>query len=264
MKSILLLATIVTLTLPTLFSQPATAQGRSTVLTSGTTLADAKLTVEQLIERAESKNTAKDYQGAIKDYTLAIEMKPDNLAAIYIMRAKVYGYEFSEKAIADYTQAIKLAPNDVETYMARAFFYGVGSPEKAIADYTQAIKVSPKNPEPHARIGHLLARQGKHDEAIKAFTQSIQVIADPSSAYTLYDDRGLSYHANGNYQKAIADFNQSIQLEPMNASGHYYRGLSYKALGQKQEAIADFKRVLEVDKEHPEAEEIMKKIKELQ
>ena len=182
MKSLLLLATIATLTL---FSQPVSAQLKPTVLEPGTMLAAAKLTVEQLIERAESKKIAQDYQGAVKDYTLAIEMKPDNLAAIYIMRAKVYGYEFSEKAIADYTQAIKIAPNDVETYIARAFFYGVGSPEKAIADYTQAIKVSPKNPEPHARIGHLLARQGKHDEAIKLFTQSIQLLADPSWASTL-------------------------------------------------------------------------------
>ena len=180
-----------------LISQPASAQLKSTVLTSGTMLADAKLTVEQLIERAESKMTAQDYQGAIKDYT-------------------------------------------------------------------QAIELSPKNPEPYSRIAYIYVIQNNHGEAVKAFSQYLKMANADSISQKDYADRGLSYHAIGDYQNAISDFNQAIKIEPLYGSGYYYRGLTYQALGQKQEALADFKRVLEVDKEHPEAEEIMKTIKELQ
>ena len=197
MKTILLLTTIVTLTLPTLFSQPATAQPRSTVLTPGTMLAKAKLTVEQLIERAESKVTAQDYQGAI-------------------------------------------------------------------ADYKKALELNTKNPEPYSRMAYIYVIQANHGEAVKAFSQYLKMADAESISQKDYADRGLSYHAIGDYQNAISDFNQSIKIEPLYGSGYYYRGLTYQALGQKQEALADFKRVLEVDREHPEAEEIMKTIKELQ
>lgn len=266
MKTILLLTTIVTLTLPTLFSQPATAQGRSTVLTSGTMLADAKLTVEQLIERAESKVTAQDYQGAIKDYTLAIEMKPDKLAPIHMLRGNVHVMTNNDKlAFADFDQAVKLAPNDAETYMVRAFFFSTTlSPEKAILDYKKALELNPKNPEPYSWMGSIYAGQGNHGEAIKVFSQYLKMKDAEMIAPNHYNDRGLSYHAIGDYQNAIADFNQAIKTVPLYGSSYYHRGLTYQAMGQKQEALADFKRTLEVEKEHPEAEEIMKKIKELQ
>ena len=264
MKSLLLLVTVATLTL---FSQLASAQLKSTVLTSGTMLADAKLTVEQLIERAESKVTAQDYQGAIKDYTLAIGMKPDKLVSIHMMRGGAYMLLNDEKlAFADFDQAVKLAPNDAETYMVRAFFFSSNlSSEKAIADYKKALELNPKNPAPYSRIGFIYAsQQGNYSEAIKAFSQYLKTADSESISQQDYVERGLSYHAIGDYQNAIADFNQSIKIEPLYGSGYYYRGLTYLALGQKQEALADFKRTLEVDKEHPEAEEIMKKIKALQ
>ena len=266
MKIILLLTTIVTLTLPTLLSQPASAQPKSTVLTPRTMLAEAKLTVEQLIKRADSKVTAQDYQGAIKDYTLAIGMKPDKLAPIHMLRGSVHVMTNNDKlAFADFDQAVKLAPNDAETYRVRAFFFSSNLfSEKAIADYEKALALNPKNPEPYSRIAYIYVIQNNHSEAVKAFSQYLKMANAASISQKDYADRGLSYHAIGDYQNAIADFNQSIKIEPLYGSGYYYRGLTYQALGQKKEALADFKRTLEVDKEHPEAEEIMKKIKDLQ
>ena len=263
MKSLLLLATIVTLTLPTLFSQPATAQPRSTVLTSRIILAEAKLTVEQLIERAESKVTAQDYQGAIKDYTLAIQLKPDNIVKIYQLRAWAYALlNDQERALEDYNQAIKLAPNDPDAYKSRGFFHTF--PDKAIADYAKAQELDPKDPEPSIRQAAILVRQGKHGEAIKAYSKYFQLAEAESTSEKDYTDRGISYQAIGDHKNALADFNQSLKLGPNYGTGYYYRGLTYRALGQKKEALSDFKKALEVDKDLQTVFDVMKEIKELQ
>ena len=85
-----------------------------------------------------------------------------------------------------------------------------------------------------------------------------------------YADRGISYHAIGDYKNALADFNQSIQLEPLYASGYYRRALTYQAMGQKPQALADLKKAAEIYegmpefKDDPEVEEIKQKIKELE
>ena len=113
-------------------------------------------------------------------------------------------------------------------------------------------------------MGSIYAGQGNHGEAIQVFSQYLKMKDAEMIAPNHYNDRGLSYHAIGDYQNAIADFNQAIKTVPLYGSSYYHRGLTYQAMGQKQEALADFKRTLEVEKEHPEAEEIMKKIKELQ
>ena len=49
-----------------------------------------------------------------------------------------------EKAIADYTKAIELRPDDASAYNNRGIsFVALKNNEKAIADYTKAIKLKP-------------------------------------------------------------------------------------------------------------------------
>ena len=50
-----------------------------------------------------------------------------------------------EKAIADYTEAIRLDPKDAKAYYNRGVAYGEkGERDKAIADFTEAIRLNPK------------------------------------------------------------------------------------------------------------------------
>ena len=47
---------------------------------------------------------------------------------------------YDDKAIADYTEAIRLDPNHVEAYFSRGLVWGAKDDyDKAIADFTEAI-----------------------------------------------------------------------------------------------------------------------------
>ena len=51
-----------------------------------------------------------------------------------------------DKAIADFTEAIRLNPKDAEAYYNRGCAYGEkGDHDKAITDYTAAIQINPKD-----------------------------------------------------------------------------------------------------------------------
>ena len=57
--------------------------------------------------------------------------------------------------------------------------------------------------------------------------------------------RGLDAIARKDLDRAIADFDQVIRLDPKNVSAHYHRGWSWNRKGEFDRAIADF------DQTHP-------------
>ena len=53
-----------------------------------------------------------------------------------------------DKAIADYTESIRLNPQRAETYWGRGHAYAEkGEFDKAIADFTESIRLDPRHAE---------------------------------------------------------------------------------------------------------------------
>lgn len=65
------------------------------------------------------------------------------------------------------------------------------------------------------------------------------------SARELYN-RGVQKHQRGNYQGAISDYTQALQLAPNNkvlqADTYFNRGAAYKELGDNQRARDDLRQ----------------------
>src|SRR5580692_825115 len=65
---------------------------------------------------------------------------------------------------------------------------------------------------------------------------------NPKDAAASYSNRGNAYQRKGNLDRAIADYNQAITLDPKNAEAYYSRGYAYRAKGDTGRAIAYVKR----------------------
>jgi tetratricopeptide (TPR) repeat protein len=168
-------------------------------------------------------------------------------APYYRYRANAYANKGDyDRAIADYTEAIKLDPNDFLAYRNRGGVYHhiKGDFDRAIADYTQAIRLDPNDEYTFEVRGYAYAFKGEHDRAIADYTQAIKLNPNYSFAY---NNRGFAYFAKGDFDRAIADYTQAIRLDPNYSLAYNNRGLAYNRKGDSTRARADYRTALQLD-----------------
>src|SRR5438477_331433 len=114
------------------------------------------------------------------------------------------------------------------------------NPDQRIRKCTEYIErgafLAPEFSWAYMKRGTAYAQKKNHDRAIQDFDRSVQ--EDPKNASALMD-RGLSYAAQGNYDHAIEDLNESIRLDSSEALAYTIRGLLYNNKGDYDHAIQD-------------------------
>ena len=89
-----------------------------------------------------------------------------------------------DKAIADFTEAIRLDPRRAEAYWGRAHAYAKkGEFDKAIADFTEAIRLDPRHAEAYCGRAYAYAKKGEFDKAIADYTEAIRLNPKYAEAY---------------------------------------------------------------------------------
>jgi len=89
-----------------------------------------------------------------------------------------------------------------------------------------------------------------YDRAITEFTQAIQLNTNYAEAY---NNRGKAHSAKFNYDLAIADFTQAIRLVPNNAEVYSNRGEAYSDKEDYVRAISDIDQAIKLDPNNAEA-----------
>ncbi|WP_309228804.1 serine/threonine-protein kinase [Microcoleus sp. FACHB-831] len=65
--------------------------------------------------------------------------------------------------------------------------------------------------------------------------------------------QGVDKGKAGNYQGAIADYNQALKVKPDNSAAYYHRGAAYYSQGQRQQALDDFTQAIQINPQYAEA-----------
>jgi tetratricopeptide (TPR) repeat protein len=120
-----------------------------------------------------------------------------------------------DKAIAAYTDAIRLDPKYEPAYALRGIAWGKkGEYDKAIADFNEAVRLNPNNPNDYGARGMAWLEKGQYDKAIADCNDAIRLNSKDANAY---GTRGFAWRKKGEYDKAIADFNQAVTINPKDA-----------------------------------------------
>ena len=78
---------------------------------------------------------------------------------------------------------------------------------------------------------------GSVDKAIADWNEVLRL--NPKDAVACFH-RGLTYWNKGENDKSIADLTEAIRLDPKNGDSYYLRGLGYGKKGENDKAITDF------------------------
>jgi tetratricopeptide (TPR) repeat protein len=117
-----------------------------------------------------------------------------------------------DQAIADYSAAVRLDPNNANTFFKRGDAYlKKGDFDRAISDYGEVIRLDPKNANAFFGRGVAYAKKGDLDRAISDYSEVIRL--DPKNTIA-FANRGADYLKKGDFDRAIADSSEAIRLNP--------------------------------------------------
>ena len=138
------------------------------------------------------------------------------IADAYVTRGLAYQEQGNlDRAIADYNEAIRLNPKNVQAYINRGSAYsGRRDFKRALADLNQAIKLDPKAlwrlHQPGQRLrqaGRQRCRHRRFERGDPAQSEGSQRVLQPRSRV----------RARRDYDRAIADYDEAIRLRPDDA-----------------------------------------------
>ena len=78
------------------------------------------------------------------------------------------------------------------------------------------------------------------DQAIAGCTRAIAAEANDQERANAHNNRGAAYGNKREHERAIADFDAALRLDPTHSRARFNRGLMQRALGRDKAAIADF------------------------
>ena len=132
-----------------------------------------------------------------------------------------------DRAIADYSEAIRLDPKYALAYNNRGFaYFGKKDYDRAIADYNEAIRLEPKSTRSYSNRANAYRAKGDVEHAIADYSELIAI--SPKNSYS-YRTRGLAYLYTGALPKALADISQASDLNPKDA----YHAVWLDIIGQR-------------------------------
>jgi len=135
-----------------------------------------------------------------------------------------------------------------------------GEPRKAIADYSKQLALTQDDVTPAFNRALLYEQIREFDQAIADYTRVLGNKSDLSRFGGPKEDMlALAYHYRGrayhwykkDYDKAIADYNAALELDPRIDMVRYRRGQAYHALRDYESAAADFDAELKRQPDYP-------------
>ncbi len=195
-------------------------------------------------------------QGDIKAAAADLDSQRNLVAAYYRLAQALLNIGEYEQAIQNYNEALALATDNADKadiYAQRGFVYSeIGEPDLALADLDQAIALSPDLAIAYAYRSYVYSDQQRYEAAIADADRAVSLgakLTDRERSALLHA-RALAHLYTGNYQQAIADATESIQLEgensPKVARTYGIRSRAHRLLAEYEQAIADATKAIDI------------------
>ena len=153
-------------------------------------------------------------------------------------------------AIAAFTSAIALDPQDAAVYSSRAALYQARrSWDLAIADVRSITAIVPRDPHAWAFLGDLERQKSDWKEAVSAYDRAVAL--DPLLV-AARRWRGFAKLQEGDADGALDDLGKAAELEPRSALTFIYMGDAHVKKKDDAAAKSDFTQAIDLDPRNPD------------
>lgn len=237
--------------------------------------------------RGEGFAARRDFPHALADLSKACELKADEPEYFYRRALVYLQTRNVAAAFADLSQALKVKEDFLPAYLPRAEIYlNQKNVAAAEADLGSVDRMAPKQADLRLEMGHIYARLENFTAATAEFdfwidshpedarlvgalnsrcymrmlqNQDLNLAMDDcnkalrrtdkheASSGQIYAHRGMVHLRQGDYDKAIGDFNDALKLQPKAALALYGRGVAESHKNKSAAATADIAAARELE-----------------
>lgn len=200
---------------------------------------------EARLKLAELQFYTRQYDDCGKTIDAAVQRQPHNPKA-YLVKAFMLK---DLKDTVGYLRMLQLVidqdPNEVKAYSELGYFYQQQNDPIAISYYQNGLKVDPKNVELHYNLGKMFQDMDKFEEAEQEYKTAIGIdsahIPSLNNLGYLYLDDNFK-----KYDEAVKLFTQVLQVNPQFVYAVCNRGVAYEYLGNYVAARKDYEEALKL------------------
>ncbi len=198
-----------------------------------------------LYRRAVALDASGQADKALEDYSAAIKADPKASLAFLsrgvLLAARKRAYD---RAIEDFDKVLVIEPNNVEALVSRGdAFAQLGDLGRAMADLNRAVALAPDQPTVLLARGQVESRRSLAGAA-RDYEAALKL--DPRYAAAMVNLAAIR-SMQGQSGAAVALLDQAIAIDPRNALAFYNRGYAEFALKQYDKAIADYSAAISIN-----------------
>lgn len=120
----------------------------------------------------------------------------------------------------------------------------LGNYDNAVGYFENAANKNPKRAEAWVQVGYCKVKQGKNQEAIKAYLQALQL--KPNDA-DIHNKLGDAYYYAGRLREAIEEYTEAAHLRPDCAETFYNLAIAYSESGNPSMAATQARVLQKLD-----------------
>ncbi|WP_346730774.1 tetratricopeptide repeat protein [Bradyrhizobium sp. 199] len=205
---------------------------------------------ENFVKRAKYNLEQTRLTAAISDYSTAIKMDPKNVSYLEARAEALAKKGDAASAQADYMSIIRLydasiaSTPTVDAFLSRADIWKqLKNHQKAMADYTSAIRLDPSYGFNFDRRYWLV--QSMTDDPVRIMKQLDEFVSKEPFA----DNYRIRAEARDDSEidKSLADYDQAIRLKPDTIDFRFARAALLEKKGNLAAAIADYDRAIQAN-----------------
>jgi tetratricopeptide (TPR) repeat protein len=197
-----------------------------------------------LMLRGQLHGEKQDWSSALADLDRSIALQP-NIAHSFYQRGLIWFRRMDwPKARSDFSKAIQIKEEAIYFKFRGQAIANQDQWEAALEDFQKSTELNPSDKENNYLLAVALLQTEKHREALPYLDAYIlQAPADPEG----FDKRGVAWGLSGQWEKALADFNEAFRLSTdLNPNHLQHRAIAWLQLGNFKKCRQDFAALLKL------------------